>query len=57
MLGIVKKRQMPVIDGGTGIWSFTEVTDAAAAAVTRGAPGWHDIVASWRDGFPVWVRA
>jgi 2-alkyl-3-oxoalkanoate reductase len=56
MLGIVKKRQMPVIDGGTGIWSFTEVTDAAAA-VTRGAPGWHDIVASWRDGFPVWVRA
>ena len=34
--GTVRKRQMPVIDGGTGIWSFTEVTDAA----------------SWRPGFP-----
>jgi nucleoside-diphosphate-sugar epimerase len=47
MLDIVKKRQMPVVDGGTGIWSFTEVTDAAtatAAAVTRGAPGLYNIV-------------
>ena len=38
---------MPVIGGGTGIWSFTEVTDAAAAtaaAVTRGAPGLYNIV-------------
>jgi nucleoside-diphosphate-sugar epimerase len=47
MLDIVKKRQMPVVGGGTGIWSFTEVTDAAtatAAAVTRGAPGLYNIV-------------
>ena len=33
MLEVVRKRQMPVIDGGTGIWSFTEITDAAAATV------------------------
>ena len=47
MLGAVSKRQMPVIGGGTGIWSFTEVTDAAAAtvaAVTRGAPGLYNVV-------------
>jgi nucleoside-diphosphate-sugar epimerase len=47
MLGMVKKRQMPVIGGGTGIWSFVEITDAAAAtalAVTRGAPGIYNIV-------------
>jgi nucleoside-diphosphate-sugar epimerase len=47
MLDIVRKRQMPVIGGGTGIWSFIEVTDAAAAtalAVTRGAPGVYNIV-------------
>jgi 2-alkyl-3-oxoalkanoate reductase len=40
MLDVVRKRQMPVVNGGTGIWSFCEVTDAAAAtaaAVTRGA--------------------
>jgi nucleoside-diphosphate-sugar epimerase len=47
MLDVVRKRRMPVIGGGTGIWSFTEVTDAAAAtaaAVTRGAPGVYNIV-------------
>jgi len=47
MLDVVRKRQMPVINGGTGIWSFTEVTDAAAAAVaavTRGTPGLYNVV-------------
>jgi 2-alkyl-3-oxoalkanoate reductase len=47
MLEAVRKRQMPVVGGGTGIWSFTEVTDAAAAtvaAVTRGAPGIYNVV-------------
>src|SRR6266516_5632123 len=41
LLDAVRKRQMPVIGGGTGIWSFIEITDAAAAtlaAVDRGAP-------------------
>ena len=47
MLDVVQKRRMPVVGGGTGIWSFTEVSDAAAAtaaAVTRGAPGIYNIV-------------
>jgi nucleoside-diphosphate-sugar epimerase len=47
MINFVRKRQMPVVGGGTGIWSFTEVTDAACAtvaAVTRGAPGIYNIV-------------
>jgi 2-alkyl-3-oxoalkanoate reductase len=47
MLEAVRKRQMPVVSGGTGIWSFTEVTDAATAtvaAVTRGAPGIYNVV-------------
>ena len=47
MLDVVRKRQMPVIGGGAGIWSFCEITDAAAAtaaAVTRGAPGIYNIV-------------
>ncbi len=55
MLDIVRKRQMPVIGGGTGIWSFCEVTDGAAAtaaAVTRGAPGIYNIV----DDDPAPVR-
>jgi nucleoside-diphosphate-sugar epimerase len=43
----VRKRQMPVIGGGTGVWSFIEITDAAAAtlaAVERGAPGVYNVV-------------
>src|ERR1700722_885274 len=47
MLEAVSKRQRPVVGGGTGSWSWTEVTDAAAAtvaAVTRGAPGLYNVV-------------
>lgn len=46
-LSAVRAGKFPVIGGGTGIWSFCEVTDAAAAtaaAVTRGAPGIYNIV-------------
>ncbi len=54
LLDAVRKRQMPVIGGGTGIWSFIEITDAAAAtlaAVDRGAPGVYNVVDS--DPAPV----
>jgi 2-alkyl-3-oxoalkanoate reductase len=47
LLQAVRKRQVPVIGGGTGIWSFIEVTDAAAAtvaAVGQGAPGLYNVV-------------
>jgi len=47
MLDVVRKRRMPVVGGGTGIWSFCEITDAAAAtaaAVNRGEPGLYNIV-------------
>jgi 2-alkyl-3-oxoalkanoate reductase len=51
LVDAVRKRQLPVIGGGTGIWSFIEITDAAAAtlaAVDRGAPGAYNVV----DGDP-----
>jgi 2-alkyl-3-oxoalkanoate reductase len=47
LLDMLRKRQVPVIGGGTGIWSFLEITDAAAAtlaAVDRGAPGLYNVV-------------
>ena len=47
LLDAVRKRQMPVVGGGTGVWSFIETTDAAAAtlaAVERGAPGAYNVV-------------
>ena len=54
MLDVLRKRQLPVIGGGTGIWSFIEVSDAAAAtlaAVDHGEPGVYNIVDS--DPAPV----
>ncbi len=47
LVNAVRKRQVPVIGGGTGIWSFLEITDAAAATVTavsRGDPGIYNVV-------------
>ena len=54
LLDAVRKRQVPVISGGTRIWSFIEITDAATAtlaAVDRGAPGVYNVVDS--DPAPV----
>ena len=54
LLDTVRKRQLPIIGGGTGIWSFIEITDAAAAtiaAVDQGAPGIYNVVDS--DPAPV----
>jgi 2-alkyl-3-oxoalkanoate reductase len=47
LLELVRKRRLPVIGGGTGVWSFVEVSDAAAAtlaAVGHGAPGVYNVV-------------
>jgi nucleoside-diphosphate-sugar epimerase len=44
---LLRKRQLPVIGGGTGVWSFIEITDAAAAtlaAVEGGAAGVYNVV-------------
>ena len=46
MIDLVRKRQLPVIGGGTGIWSFCETRDAASAtvaAVEHGAPGIYNV--------------
>ena len=54
LLDVLRKRMLPVIGGGTGIWSFIEITDAAAAtiaAVDGGAPGIYNVVDS--DPAPV----
>ena len=64
MLKAVRKRQLPVVGEGTGIWSFTEVTDAAAATVAAVTHGALVSTTSWttnrprsRSGCPTWPRA
>jgi nucleoside-diphosphate-sugar epimerase len=47
MLDMIAKRKLPIVGGGTGIFSFIHIADAAAAtvaAVERGAPGVYNIV-------------
>ncbi|MFD4420888.1 NAD-dependent epimerase/dehydratase family protein [Agromyces sp. NPDC058484] len=47
ILAMVEARRLPLVGGGTGVWSFCHVDDAASAtaiAVTRGAPGIYNIV-------------
>ena len=58
MLSPVRKRLMPVIGGGAGVWSFCQIEDAAtatAAAVTRGAPGIYNIVDDDPAPVAVWL--
>jgi 2-alkyl-3-oxoalkanoate reductase len=43
----VRHRRFPIVGGGTGVWSFVHIEDAAAAtvaAIERGAPGVYNIV-------------
>jgi 2-alkyl-3-oxoalkanoate reductase len=43
----IRRGRLPVVGGGTGVWSFIHIDDAAsatAAAVERGAPGIYNIV-------------
>jgi len=58
LVEMVRKRQFPVIGRGTGIWSFIEITDAAAAtvaAVGRGSPGVYNIVDSDPEPVAEWL--
>jgi 2-alkyl-3-oxoalkanoate reductase len=43
----LRRRRLPIVGAGTGVWSFVHIDDAAAAtvaAVERGAPGIYQIV-------------
>lgn len=47
IVAMMRRRQVPIIGGGAGVWSFLHVTDAAAAtvaAVQAGPPGIYNIV-------------
>jgi 2-alkyl-3-oxoalkanoate reductase len=53
---LLRRRKLPIVGAGTGIWSFIHILDAARAtvvAVSQGAPGIYNIV----DSEPVPVSA
>jgi nucleoside-diphosphate-sugar epimerase len=46
MLDMVRKRRLPIVGDGRGVWSFLHIDDAAAAtvaAIERGAPGIYNV--------------
>jgi nucleoside-diphosphate-sugar epimerase len=54
----VRRRQLPIIGGGAGIWSFIHTMDAARAtiaAVTHGAPGIYNVVDDEPARVSVWL--
>ena len=47
MIAMLRRRKVPIIGDGAGVWSFLHVTDAAAATVAAlhsGAPGVYNVV-------------
>jgi 2-alkyl-3-oxoalkanoate reductase len=55
---MVTARKLPVVGGGTGVWSFCHIEDAASAAavaVTSGAPGIYNIVDDDPAPVSVWL--
>ena len=47
MIDLVRKRRLPIIGDGAGVWSFVHVDDVATAtmgAIERGAPGAYNVV-------------
>lgn len=63
MVSMLRRRQVPVIGDGGGVWSFLHVTDAAAATVAAleaGPPGVYNVVddepAAVKEWLPVAAR-
>jgi nucleoside-diphosphate-sugar epimerase len=55
MAGLIRKRRLPIVGGGGGMWSMVHITDAASAtvaAIERGKPGIYHVA----DDEPAPVR-
>jgi 2-alkyl-3-oxoalkanoate reductase len=55
---LVRRRRLPIVGGGTGVWSFTHIVDAAAAALRaaeQGSGGIYNIVDDDPAEVSVWL--
>ena len=55
---LVRKRRIPIVGDGAGIWSFIHIRDAAratVAAISRGAPGIYNVVDDEPDPVSTWL--
>ncbi|HEY5357908.1 MAG TPA: NAD(P)-dependent oxidoreductase [Streptosporangiaceae bacterium] len=59
-VALIRRRRIPVIGEGSGIWSFLHVADAAAAtvaAVHRGSPGLYNVTDDEPAAVAEWLPA
>jgi nucleoside-diphosphate-sugar epimerase len=57
---LLRKRKLPIVDGGTGIWSFIHIEDVAratTAALSQGRPGIYNIVDDEPAPVSAWLPA
>lgn len=58
ILHAMRRRRMPIVGGGTGIWSFLHIGDAASATVAaleRGTPGIYNVADDEPAPVGVWL--
>lgn len=57
---LIRKRMLPIVGNGAGIWSFIHVYDAAratVAAISRGSPGIYNVVDNEPAPVTTWLPA
>jgi nucleoside-diphosphate-sugar epimerase len=60
MLELVRRRKLPLVGSGAGVWSFLHVDDAASAtvaAIERGHPGVYNVADDEPAAAEVWLPA
>lgn len=60
IIKLVRRRRMPIVGDGAGVWSFIHIEDAAratAAAISRGDPGIYNIVDDEPATVSTWLPA
>ena len=58
IVDLIRKRRMPIVGDGAGIWSFIHIQDVAratVAAVSHGAPGIYNIVDDEPAAVSTWL--
>jgi len=58
LLDMVRKRRLPIVGGGDGVWSFIHIEDAATAtvaAIERGRPGIYNVTDDEPAPVAVWL--
>jgi nucleoside-diphosphate-sugar epimerase len=60
IVNLVRKRRLPIVGDGAGIWSFIHISDVAhatVAAITHGEPGIYNVVDDEPASVSTWLPA